>query len=274
MKIVTTRFKYAGKPFNYKVMHDVFVRSCRKEMPGVKVVTLDIDNVVPKKDGKRPGCLSNTVKLEKFAEYVKGCDEDLILADCDMLCNGDARRAFEDYDFDIAITVKEEGHNTRCRINGGIIFVRNTPEAKAWIAEFNNVNKRMYEDLEFHNKWIKKYFGMNQSAMGYMLETYDKARVIELPTVIWNNCDPDWNYITDETVFVHIKSALRDAVFSRVGYLDHEKGMKLFYAYTGNPEYTVKPITYAQRRRKGRKKNYIVHSESRVRSRLRAARSM
>ncbi len=273
MKIITTKFKYAGKPFNYDVMHDVFVRSCKKEMPDVEVVTIPIDNVVPKRDGKRPGCLSNTVKLEKYCEYVQGSDDDLILADCDMLCVGDAERAFRDYDFDIAITVKGYNHKSKSRINGGIIFVRNSPGAKAWIKEFTEVNRKMYEDKKFHDIWMKKYFGMNQAALGYMMEEgdkYNKAETIELPTVIWNNCDPDWGNIREDTVFIHIKSSLRTAVFSYKGYKDHEEAMALFYNYIGNPEFSVKDYTYAERKRKERRfRNMSTNPEARTRAKLR-----
>ena len=272
MKIVTTKFKYAGKPFNYDVMHDVFIQSCRKEMPDVDVVTIPIDNVKKVQDNKRPGYLSNTVKLKKYADFVMFCDEDLILADCDMLCNGNAEVVFKELDFDIAITVKNPGHGTRCRINGGIIFVRDTPKAKAWVKEFNEVNEKMYKDEKFHKQWAEKYFGMNQAAMGYMIDASDnEAKVIELPTRTWNNCDPDWDYVTDDTVFIHIKSSLRDAIFSHYGYKDHEKAMQLFYAYTGETDYKIRATTYAKRKR-GRGKFYNPNPEASVRLRVKGGR--
>jgi hypothetical protein len=246
-------------------------------MPKAKFVSLVIENQGRKGDGKRPGCWSNTIKLRKYAEFVEKCTDDVVLADCDMLCLGDAKIAF-DKEFDIGITVKKENHKSKSKINGGIIFVRNNAKAKAWVKELSRVNDMMYEDDKFHSVWMRKYFGMNQAAMGYMLEMKNNiADVVEFPTVVWNNCDCDWGDISEDTVFVHIKSDLRDAVFSRKGYKNHEKAMRLYYEYTVEKDCVIEEYNYNERRREqrkpGRKRKFskvnLSNPEARTRDRLR-----
>lgn len=271
MKIVTTVFEYSRKPYNYREMHRVFKESCKKHIPTVEFVTIPIYGVTDQKDGKRPGCWSNTVKLREYVRFIDKVNDDVILADCDMLCLQDARHAFEG-EFDIGVTMKGDDHKTRCVVNGGIIFVKNTEAAKEWMREFQRINDKMYADEMFHNVWKKKYYGMNQTAMGYMLEMYDKAIVKEFPTQVWNNCDVNWANINDETVFVHIKSMLRDAIFSGVGYSDYEIAMKAWYEYQKEGAYRILPMSSreAKRRRKQKVVGKIrINPDARTRGKLR-----
>jgi len=212
MIIVTTVFKYKDKPSDYKRLYQVFMASCAKHMPGVTVKTLKLD-VPPAKDNRKPGIWTNTAKLRAQVNYIKTLKDDVVLADCDMLCLKPFDDVFKKYDFDIGITTKPPGVKSSCRINGGIIFIRNSAQARAWMQELLKINDRMYKDQAFHNEWRKKYYGMNQSALGYMLErAKTKARVKEFRTTIWNAVDCDWTNVTDKTRLVHIKGKLRACI--------------------------------------------------------------
>lgn len=212
MVIVTTVFKYQGKPSDYKRLYNAFVKSCKKHMPNVTIKTLSLD-VPQAKDSRKPGLWTNTAKLRAQVECIRKIKHDVVLADCDMLCLNPIDDVFKKYDFDIGITTKPPGAKSSCRINGGVIFIRNTPAARAWIEELLTINNRMYNDPAFHNKWRKKYYGMNQSALGYMTEkAKTKAKVKEFRTTIWNAVDCDWDKISSKTRLVHIKGKLRECI--------------------------------------------------------------
>lgn len=229
MTILTTVFNYPDKPHDYHKLHEVFIASCKKHMPDVDVVTLYL-NVPKAKDKRKPGIWTNTAKLRAQADYIKTCNDDVVIADCDMLCMRSAYHAF-DKDFDIAYTVKAANKKTNAPINGGILFVKNTQAAKDWIAELCAVNDRMYNDPDFHNTWRSKYYGMNQTAMGYLVETGHKAKLHKYQTVEMNACDPDWINIDKSTVFVHIKGRLRDCVFGTMRRHDLDKIVSIWRGY-------------------------------------------
>ena len=235
-------------------------------MPEVEVVTLKLE-VPAVRDGKRPGCWVNTVKLQELSKYIASCDDDVIMADCDMLCTKEAGDIFE-RDFDIAVTFKDKPQG-RCPLNGGIILIKNTPLAHDWILKLSEINDKMYFNKDFHNQWMGKYFGMNQAAIGYMIEASGhEAKVIRLSTQKWNNCDYDWINFNEDTVFVHVKGPLREAIFQRVGYSDHAKIMKIWYTYTKDQSFSVKSYNYADRKSRRPPKNPEARTRGRLRNRL------
>lgn len=205
MRIVTVVF--GGDPY-VRFAH-VFRRSVQRAMPAVRFTALR--GRKPIDDGRPWDCRMNTEKLRLWvaaAERYTG--EDLILADCDMLAVGDAAHVFEDRDFDIGYTTRSEG----LPLNGGILFVRPTRAARRWLRALERVNAEMRADPEFHAPWRQRYHGMNQAAMGYLIE-YPLAgvRVRPFPCRRYNAVSlADWSSIDGGTVFVHVKSSLRKVV--------------------------------------------------------------
>ena len=241
MTIITTVFEYKDKPFDYKLLHEVFLKSVNKHMPDVRVISLVLD-VPQAKDDRKPGLWTNTVKLREQVKTIESIDDDIVLADCDMLCLKTCEDIFNQ-DFDIGYTVKPLSKMTKSRINGGIIFVKNTQKAKDWMKELLYINNKMYLDPNFHNIWRNKYFGMNQSAMGYMIEASgNKAKTLALPTRIWNAVDCDWRSINIETRFVHIKGKLRNCILNRCGYPWMEGIMRTWYSYTDDLSYELQDL--------------------------------
>ena len=101
MQIVTVQFNYNGGP-DYKKLLDVFRFSCKKYMPEAEFVEYIIE--APKKQkGIAYNFTYNTDKLAIWAEHMRKTKDNVIFADCDMLCTADASSAF-DSDFDIAST--------------------------------------------------------------------------------------------------------------------------------------------------------------------------
>ena len=238
MKIITTMFSYEKKNYDYSLMHDVFIKSCNAHCPDVEVITLFLEVSVVN-DNKKPGCWTNTAKLREMVKCAETINDDIILADCDMLCTGDFRHAF-DIDFDIAYTRKREDHNTSCVLNGGILFIKNNPVARDWLRSLLETNEKMYSDKSFHEYWKKKYYGQVQAAMGCMIESNHPARVYAYDTLTWNCVDIDWECFNDNTVFVHIKGRLRESILDHCGYEEHEKIMNEWYKYCENKSYTIK----------------------------------
>lgn len=238
MKIVTAVFDYDDCPFDYGQMYRVFTASCRKHMPDVEIITLKLD-VPPANDDRKPGLWTNTCKLRAQVEYLEQADDDLVFVDCDMLC----LRSFEDVwdqPFDIGYTVKPPEKKTRCRLNGGVVFVRNNERAHLWMRELLKANNLMYSMAGFHREWRKKYFGMNQSAMGYMIESHPEvAEAVPLSTHIWNAVDCDWSSVDNDTRLVHVKGKLRRCIFRRTGYDWMLPLVKEWYSYTEDKSFEV-----------------------------------
>jgi hypothetical protein len=116
-----------------------------------------------------------------------------------------------DQNFDIALTVRD----FIIPINTGVVFVRVTPETKAFFQRWLDVNAAMYVDVPFHMQWKPKYGGMTQSSLGYILESGDHGlNVLTLPCLEWNCEDSCWGAFDPAvTRVLHVKSVLRRLVF-------------------------------------------------------------
>lgn len=207
MTILTVQFDIRGYN-DYKKLLQVFESSVRKHMPEANFESIILEGE-DRTDNMRCGRHANTRKLAVWADYIDNTDDDVILADCDMLMLRSAEHAF-DIPFDIAYTRRIVVKNTP--FNNGIMMIRPNERSREFMHRWLEVNNAMFLDEAFHAEWNRKYKGMNQTAFGYMLETGNhNADLHAYTTRQWNAVDPDWPYIDDETVFLHIKGALRQA---------------------------------------------------------------
>jgi hypothetical protein len=207
-KIITVQFD-RGTSDAYKRMMNTYKKSIAVNMPNAELLEFNIPEPEVRR-GDNKFFSANTDKLSIWLECVEKYNDNIALTDCDMLCVKDFNDVFN-LDFDVAITMHEDG--AILPLNGGVIFVKPTENAKYFMQLFKKVNDEMYNDKEFHQKWRDKYAGINQSAMGYILETGGyRANVLKLPCQIYNNCDPEWPTIDDNTRLVHIKGKLRQYV--------------------------------------------------------------
>ena len=89
MRICTVQFD-RGLGADYAELLSVFRRSLAAAMPDVALDEIVLGD--KPKDYKHEWTYqSNTIKLEAWVKYVEEADEELILADCDMLATGDYR---------------------------------------------------------------------------------------------------------------------------------------------------------------------------------------
>jgi len=229
MKIVTTQFD-GPVSTDYKKLLTVFKKSVECYMEDVDFVELFL--TAPEKvPDKKYGFTSNSVKLASWVDFLRTCKDNVIFCDCDMLMLKSAEEAF-DSDFDIAYTRRYR--STGIPINGGVVMVRPTEASLDFFEKYLEANDRMLKDSAFHAKWREKYHGINQAAFGYMLEEGDhNAKMHIYDTRDWNAVDCDWPFINDDTVFLHVKGAMREVLQRRMPHGPKKKAMQLWYDMAG-----------------------------------------
>lgn len=208
---------------NYHRLVSVFVESIRKHAPHIEVVVQEEDKtkiVNPKqwKDDEHKWMEPNTAKLKMWHDFMMQTDKPTIFADCDMLMTKDPSCAF-DTDFDIGWTRRNNNKKSRFRMNGGIIFARPTDKAKEFFTEWLRINNLMYyQDRKLYEKWNSQYFGMNQTAFGYLYENEVVKNILykEFSCRHWNCIHEYWNQVEQGDVyFVHVKGDLRQVVLGK-----------------------------------------------------------
>ena len=208
MKIVSVQFDYPG--FNrYEKLAKVFEYSIKKNCPDAELELLKVRPPKLRKHTRSKSFETNTLKLKLWLEVLKSTTDDVIFMDCDMIVLKDIAVAFKN-DFDIGYTKRTKA---KMPYNGGVVFIKNTPEAVKFVEYWKEINDKMYNDYSFHHKWRNKYAGMNQAAFGYIMENGGyKAKLKAFSCDIWNACVENWPKIDDNTRIVHIKGVLRRTV--------------------------------------------------------------
>lgn len=218
MRLITLQFDFPSVD-SYKRLLDVWKYSAQKHMPEA---TIEIIHCAPpqKVSNRNTGLITNTAKLSRWIEAMERCkDEEIIFCDCDLLFLGDMEDAFREYKFDIAQTFRHHVEHGKARIpiNGGVLFVRNNERTLHFMKEYLRINNEMYCNPEFHAPYRLKYAGMNQSAVGYLLEHPElhECKLIDLPCAKWNNCNTEWHLFNNDTRCIHFKSQLRRAALNQ-----------------------------------------------------------
>lgn len=139
----------------------------------------------------------------------------------------------ESMDFDIAYTVRDLPHGSvYCPFNCGVMFWRKSGLTKA----ANQIIKRTVEimafDKDFHEEWSQKYYGIQQAAFGYFLDTLpeieEKFKMLRLPCNIWNCEDSSWHqFDRRKTKIAHVKGAMR--ICCENGIVPVYEGMREIY---------------------------------------------
>jgi len=166
--------------------------------------------------GSRHGLRTNTDKRGDGVRFGEGCQDgdEIMLVDADTMVMRPLDPVW-DLEFDVAYTVKELC--PRLPINGGVVPLRVNERSRAFMRQWLAVNDRLYVNPVEHKRWRDSYGGMNQAALGYMLETGDMpaCQLLELQAAEWNSChERTWRHAHDARI-VHVKSALRRSVFAR-----------------------------------------------------------
>lgn len=216
MKRIEAVFFQVGNDDRYPRMARVLDYTARLHCPGHIVSVRRITPAVtanPAHARKQRSFSTNSDKLYQWAAVVEAAAEGdcIALLDGDMMVVGDIDPVWS-IPFDYAIT---DQRPIRMPFNGGAVYVRVNDRSRAFIRRWAEVNQEMYLNSILHQKWRHKYGGMNQAALGYMLEA-EHWTPTRLPCAQWNNCDvPHWGqWRALDSRVIHIKSGLRRAVFA------------------------------------------------------------
>jgi hypothetical protein len=194
----------------------VLEHSARINTPGWTVQVRQIGPPPPlraARGGNKSAYIYNTHKLADWRAVVDAAPdgEQLLLIDADTMILRPLDPVW-DLDFDVAYTVKRDV--TRLPINAGVIFLRVGPRARAFIAAWDEWNRRLLGDAALHDRFWKTYAGMNQAALGALLEIGggpEIATLRELRCEEWNCESATWKTFDPENPprIVHVKGAMR-----------------------------------------------------------------
>ena len=204
MLVHTVYFSHPTKK-QFFYMLEVLKLSFQENMPESR---LEVHLVKPPiKGGKSWTITANNHKLPLWNDIVQSATEPVALIDCDMMLLGDISDVFDE-DYDVAYTVRPGP----LPFNAGAMFVRPTEPARDYFTRWLAINNKMYSDVHFHGAYRRKYGGLNQAAMGYLLEQNEyHAKVRTLPGRKYNACHGQWG--VPENKLVHIKDKLRRSMF-------------------------------------------------------------
>lgn len=178
-------------------------------MPDANILVLNETPPLP--TGRNDNYSALTARLNSWVGAAENTKGDIIFMDVDMVVLGDLAKVFEQYEFDIAYTGR---HNKKHPINGGVLFVRDG--AQGFIRKWARINNLFYRDGKLHKIWRKKCRGMNQPALWYLIKHPEKhhKKLLSLPCLMYNACEPEWPYITDAVQVIHLKKIGRRVIDS------------------------------------------------------------
>lgn len=176
---------------------------------------------------------TNSQKLNIFNKIVQAADEDIIFTDCDMILTQDISELF-DRVRTIGYTYADYPRSVP--FNGGVLVVKNNQQAKDEFDELTDLNNVMVEKPLYHSKFRQKYQGINQSAMGAMLER--GVTWTRLPMSIYNLAE-NWHVPIEQTKLIHYKGKLQDAIFNKP-ILAYRPFVKLWFEhFLAHPEHSL-----------------------------------
>ncbi|HZG43904.1 MAG TPA: hypothetical protein VEY93_13135 [Longimicrobium sp.] len=151
----------------------------------------------------------NTQKLDLWCRTIIAAPvgDRICLTDSDTFLVNSRGDAW-DLDFDIAYTVRDY----IIPINAGVLFVRVTPESKAFMQRWRDVNAAMYPDVPYHLRWKEKYGGMTPGERGqHPRERRPRAEPSHPPLPRVESRGPGLGRAV--TRVLHVKSGLRELIF-------------------------------------------------------------
>lgn len=200
MRIVTAFIDSFDK--EYVNLLRAFEASCQLNSKIQLTVLRDTANFKTKVRAKING---NSQKLNLYNEYLKNNpQDDIVFMDCDMIVREDFSEVFDRVET-IGYTFADYPRNIP--FNGGFLVVKANALAHDQFDELTKINNRMVKQHFFHAPYRARYGGINQAAMGYMME--HGATWTALPMSIYNMCE-NWHIINSKVM--HYKSKLRTAL--------------------------------------------------------------
>lgn len=152
--------------------------------------------------------LGNSLKLASWADALDHLPNGLrvVLMDADLLVRAPLDPLWE-MDFDLAITKRPE--SARYPFNCGVVALRLSNVTRAAIRLWQQIDAGLFRNRAVLSRLRAKYGGMNQSALGWLLENgkLDVLNLRWIPCAEWNCEDSSWSD-SEGARIVHFKDNL------------------------------------------------------------------
>lgn len=233
-----------GRGERWRRMARVLEHSARVAMPDWLVSVRRLPT--PPASSQPASFVSNTHKLDEWDRIVAEAADgtELVLIDTDTMLLASLDPAFAD-PCDIALTRKS--NTTRFRLNGGVVVVRVNATSRRFMRAWRDRNREFFADEQRRAPYLATFGGINQSALGSLLEEQHGTSIRYLDCAIYNACyEPLWQRAAQAGArVVHFKSHLRQALFGSAGarYFSLISRWKRFERDAIRIEGTMAPIT-------------------------------
>lgn len=211
-----------GRRGIYAEMARVFAASVEAVSPRSRLVlhthrpdrSLQSSNLA--KRAARQSFVDNTDKMRAWHSIAASQPDGtrFALVDADMFATGELAGLadFVSPSCPLAFTFRREGF--RFPFNSGAVAVYQCAESRRFFDEWRAVNEDMLRNAKLHQEFRARYGGINQAALGAMLEAEGCPTFARLDCATWNCEDSEWRNFSSETKLVHVKGRLRIAVRS------------------------------------------------------------
>lgn len=196
-----------GNDERYVKMTQVFQHSCHRH--GFPCVVHEMDT--PSLNGREAAVSANHYKLLEWRDMVKNLPdgEVALISDSDMLMINPIPDNYFRNLRNVGLTNRQ---NSRLPFNAGVVAVKGGEASVDFFEQWVKFDTLLYKNPDLHRPYRAKYAGMNQASLGFLLEEQGKDHLDFYPCSELNACQP-WKDDLTNTYMVHIKSALRKAVF-------------------------------------------------------------
>jgi hypothetical protein len=144
-------------------------------------------------------------KINSWLEIIKNTDGPVLLCDIDIAFYKNPFPDVLEFDFDIGI----------CGNNTGAIYFSGTKRSRKFMKRWHEDTVTLFGDAELYQEYDKKFKGLDQASMGYLLETgRHDANVVQLPRRFHSTCH-DFEL---PAYIMHYHSAMRSVVFGESQY--------------------------------------------------------
>lgn len=201
MIICTVHFQNDKEDFSNLLK--VWEYSARLHNPDadVRVLTVPEPEDIPRECDKYL-TYSSAYAFLQMAKWAMKKNDKIIMTDADVMFTGNCGSIFKE-DFDVAVTVRP----ARSWVNAGVLFMK--AEGKAILQEIIDLTEKIIADPISYVDVLPQYLGADQTAITLLSLSHGLKRI---PCHIWNLEQRTWNWFSEDTKIVHMKSNLWDLV--------------------------------------------------------------
>jgi hypothetical protein len=191
----------------------VLIKSQQERSPNTPIEIVSVPLSHP--DTATNNLVANVCKTKAMKQVVHAAPAGAILGfiDADAMVLRDISDA-EDLLDDCDIVLTSRGRGNVYDFNSGVLFMKVSWRVKNLLTAWEHQAELMLEDVMLFSKYHKKYGGINQSALGSLIETDQLGGVIikRVPNREWNALNADHGYAIEQSRIVHVLGPLRRSI--------------------------------------------------------------